>query len=60
MKRVVNVAKNFKEAEEWDIKQILEMSVEERQQAADWLKQKAYGKDNPDVREGHKLSEDRK
>jgi hypothetical protein len=55
MKRTVNIAKNYKEAEGWDIKQILKMSVEERQQAAEFLKKKVYGYDHPDVRESHRL-----
>ncbi|HEX6981555.1 MAG TPA: hypothetical protein VF181_02235 [Balneolaceae bacterium] len=60
MKRIVNIAKNYKEAEEWDIQQILEMSAEERQQAAALLKKKVYGEDNPDVRIGHKLLNSKK
>lgn len=55
MKRTVHIAKNYKEAEQWDIKQILRMSSEERQQAATALKKRVYGDNNPDVREGQRL-----
>ena len=55
MKRTVHIAKNYKEAEQWDIKQILRMSSEERQQAATALKKRVYGDNNPDVRKGQRL-----
>ncbi|HLR24437.1 MAG TPA: hypothetical protein VK112_01135 [Fodinibius sp.] len=55
MKRTVHIAKNYKEAEQWDIQQILRMSPEERQQASAALKKRVYGNNNPDVREGQKL-----
>ena len=45
-------SKNFKDAEEWDIRQCLEMIPEERQAAALELKRRVYG-EAPDVRESH-------
>jgi len=59
MERTVHIAKNYKEAEEWDIKQILQMTSEERQQAAAALKKRVYGKNNPDVREAQRLLDSR-
>ena len=32
--KIFNIAKNFKEAEEWDIHQVINMSVDERIKAA--------------------------
>ena len=43
MKRVVNIAKNFKEAEEWDIKQQVNMTHQERMEAACILRDRFYG-----------------
>ncbi len=54
MKRVVNIANGFKEAEEWDIKQQISMTPDERFTAANKLKELVYGKNVPDVREWHK------
>ena len=51
IKRVVHKAKNFQEAEEWDILQNIRMTPEERQAAAKELKIRVYGKKTPDVRE---------
>lgn len=53
MKRVVNIAKNQDGAYQWDIKQALAMSHEERQQVAAVLKQRVYGK-RPDLKEWKK------
>jgi hypothetical protein len=50
MKRVVNIAKDQDEAHQWDIKQALGMSVEERQNVAFTLKKRVYG-ETPDVKE---------
>ncbi|MBC8180928.1 hypothetical protein H8E88_07375 [candidate division KSB1 bacterium] len=44
MKRVVNIAKNFKEAEEWDIEQQVNMTPQERMEAARILRENFYGK----------------
>jgi hypothetical protein len=50
MKRVVHKAKNFCEADEWDIKQHISMSPIQRQEISRMLKTKYYGENNPDVR----------
>jgi hypothetical protein len=54
MKRVVNIANGFKEAEEWDIKQQISMTPDERFAVANKLKEMVYGKNIPDIREWHK------
>jgi len=54
MERVVNISKNAKETEEWDIKQQLTMTSAERQEAARILKERVYGKDVPDVKEAER------
>jgi hypothetical protein len=54
MKRVVNKSKNPREAEDWDIQQQISMSPEERQKAARILKERVYGKDNPDIKEAER------
>ncbi|NLT49667.1 MAG: hypothetical protein GXX85_01965 [Ignavibacteria bacterium] len=51
MERVVNIAKDKKSADKYDILQQIKMTVEERQIAAKTLKRKYYGKDCKDVRE---------
>ena len=51
IKRVVHKAKNFQEAEEWDILQNIRMTPEERQAAAKELRIRFYGKNVPDVRD---------
>ncbi len=43
MKRIVHKAKNFQEAQKWDIRQQVSLSPQERQQIAKALKIKAYG-----------------
>jgi hypothetical protein len=53
MKKVVHKAKNFKEAEEWDILQQINMTPEERQNIALELRRRVYGKKSPDLREVH-------
>lgn len=42
MERVVNVAHSYKEAEEWDIRQCLEMTYAERQRVAQTLKTRLH------------------
>jgi len=54
MKRVVNIAKNFKEAEEWDIIQQINMTQRERQRIAKELKKKAFGKKVKNIRKLYK------
>jgi len=57
MERVVNIAKEQDEANKWDVKQAISMSVEERQEAALTLKQRVYGK-QPDLKAWRKLDEE--
>jgi len=49
--RVFRKSRNFAEAEEWDIQQHVQMTPEERQEAAYQLRKRVYGKKAPDVRE---------
>lgn len=51
MKKIVNKTNSFKEAEEWDIQQQIQMTLEQRQEVAIVLRKKVYGTDAPDVRE---------
>jgi len=50
MKRVAHIAKNYENADAWDVKQALNMSHEERQRVAAILKRRVYGNNVPDVR----------
>jgi hypothetical protein len=54
MKRIVNIAKGFKEAEEWDIRQQIKMTPDERFAVAKKLQEMFYGKNVPDVRQWHR------
>jgi len=54
IKKIVHISRSFKEAEEWDIQQQIQLSPEERQHIALILKRRAYGRRVPDVREYHK------
>jgi hypothetical protein len=56
VKRIVHKAKDFREAEEWEILQEIQMTPEERQEAAEELAKRVYGEDTPDVREGYQNS----
>jgi hypothetical protein len=51
--RVVNIAKSFTEAEQWDIKQQINMTPNERMEILKVLKDRFYGPDAKDVRECH-------
>lgn len=51
---VFKKSRNFSEAEEWDIQQHLDMTPYERQEISRILKERVYGKDGPDIREGNK------
>lgn len=53
MQRIVKVARNYKEAQEWDILQHIHMTPAERQQAALELKRRVYGKSWADIRKVH-------
>ena len=54
IERIFHKAKNYKEAEDWDIQQQIKMSHEERQMASRVLRERVYGKDTLDVREAHR------
>ena len=54
MEKIVKISKSFKEAEEWDIEQQINMTPQERQRAAKELKERVYGKDVKDVRDFYK------
>jgi hypothetical protein len=54
MERVVHKAKNFEHARRWDVAQQLAMTPEERQAVARELKRRAFGGENPDVREAER------
>lgn len=54
MKRIVNVAKDHKEARDWDIQQATEMSSQQRQQVTKSLKKKVFGAEVIDVRAYHR------
>ena len=51
MERIVKVAQDYQEAEEWDILQHIQMTSAERQQVAAELKKRVFGKKCPDIRE---------
>ena len=43
MKRVAHMAKNFKEAEDWDIEQHINMTPQERMEVARILRERVFG-----------------
>lgn len=51
MERVVHIAKSHQQARDWDIQQVVKMTVEQRQEIAKRLKKKAFKQYSPDVRE---------
>lgn len=54
MKRIAHRAKGFKEAADWDIRQQITMSPQERLRAARALKRRIYPV-NPDIRACHRV-----
>jgi ribosomal protein L17 len=54
MERMINKAKNNKEAEKRDIIQQIKMTPEQRQKIAKELKRRFYGNNTPDVRESER------
>lgn len=54
MERVVKKSHSFEDADRWDVEQQNSMTAEERQQVARELRDRAYGKDAPDIRESTK------
>jgi len=59
MKRIVHKAKDFKDAEEYDIMQHRMLTPEQRQRIAYLLKIRVYGRNRPDVRESRVFSKKR-
>jgi len=55
MKRIVHISRSFEEAEQWDIEQNISMTPEERLEAAKELRERVFGKNQPDVREIYNL-----
>ena len=53
MERVVNIARSHKKADDWDIRQQVAMSPQERIRASRELRRRAYPPPNKDVRECH-------
>lgn len=51
MEHICKKSQNYKEAEEWDIKQQLSMTPEERQAAAKELRERVYGPNPKDVKD---------
>jgi len=56
MERIVHKAKSFKEAEEWDIMQQINLTPEQRQEVARELEEQVYGSDTVDVRVSREFS----
>lgn len=54
MKRVFQKSRSFKQAEKWDILQHVNMTPEQRQEAAAQIRERVYGKSVPDVKEAQK------
>ncbi len=50
MEKIVYKAKNHKDAAQWDVRQQINLTVEERQRIAQELKRRFYGNNSPDVR----------
>ncbi len=55
MERIVNIAKSHKEAEEYDFKQMISLTPEQRQEIAYQLKKRFYGDKWIDIRESRKV-----
>ena len=51
MIKIGHKSTSFQEAEQWDIFQHVQMTPEERQEAAADIRRRVYGTDSPDVRE---------
>jgi hypothetical protein len=58
MERGVNIARSQKEAQEWDIRQQVAMTPQERIRASRELRRRAYPPPNKDVRECHAKPKD--
>jgi hypothetical protein len=51
MERVYHKSNNFEEAESWDIDQHIQMTPEERQEAAKELRKRVYGENPADIKQ---------
>ena len=51
MERIVHKTTDFRNAEQWDILQQVQSSIDERLRAAKEIQHRYYGSDCPDVRE---------
>ncbi len=56
MKRIVNKSRSFEAAAEWDMRQHLEMTPQQRIDAARELQRRVYKANARDVRECHKTN----
>ena len=54
MEKIAQKFRSFQEAEEWDIFQQIRMTPSQRQAIAKKLRDRFFGKNNPDVREYHR------
>lgn len=54
MKKILHISKNFKEAEEWDVMQQINMTPQERINAARELQKRVYQNGIIRLREWHK------
>jgi hypothetical protein len=50
----VHLSKGFAEALAWEIEQELAMTPAERQETALYLREKVWGRNQPDIREWHR------
>lgn len=54
IERTVHKSHDFETAMDWDVRQHLSLSPQERLRAARMLKERVFSSDAPDVRECHK------
>lgn len=59
MERVAHKARQFAEADEWDIRQQVSMTPRERMQAARELKSRLHPKPSPDIRQCRQVAKRR-
>lgn len=53
MKHIVHKSHNFNDAEKWDIQQQINMTPQQRMDAAKKIRERVYGKNSIDIREYH-------
>lgn len=56
MERIVNIAKNFAEADAYDRRQARELTPAQRIQIARKLQRRVFGRNPPDIKEWHQRS----